>query len=176
MRLNDWQEVFSKAFIGLICASAGYPTALATREEDSRGVDLRILDKKDRSTFILVQAKCALSKSTTVNIKKDKIVYKLDAKNYNRLIERSITGRYILILVVVPDLPKDWLKLSEDCLTAYKCAYWKSLEGCEKKENASTVSIDIPKANLLTKEAIESLMEGVKKQIRSFEEFLEGVE
>ncbi|CAK8717983.1 MAG: protein of unknown function (DUF4365) [Candidatus Electronema aureum] len=100
----------------------------------------------------------------TINWTEDNnfISYDLDAEYYNKLLYRKEKSS-IPCLLVVMCLPRDkneWIQVSEQQLIIKKCCYYYSVNG-EPTENSSTKRVRIPKSQLLTPSAVQSLMERI---------------
>lgn len=65
----------------------------------------------------------------------------------------------ILIIVVVPDKIDEWINISEQETKFKKCAYWISLEGYKESSNKTSITIEIPRKNLLTPESISRIIQ-----------------
>ncbi len=104
------------------------------------------------------QLKCC---SLTLKQNKPKTArrYSLKAKNYNELVGNHYVPR-ILIVVLAPPLPTDWLSHSADELVLRKCGYWASLRSQSERDNESSVNIDLPNDQLFTPDALSSLLAG----------------
>lgn len=88
----------------------------------------------------------------------DTVIYDLEAKNYNDLVQREVEATpCILILLCLPSSEGDWIDADEDRLLLKHCCYWSSLQG-EATPNTSTKRIRIPRANMLTSAAITELL------------------
>ena len=64
----------------------------------------------------------------------------------------------ILALLILPDNGNEWIKWSEEELILRGKMYWVSFHHCESTNNTSTVSVRIPKSNLLSISSIEDLL------------------
>lgn len=98
---------------------------------------------------------------STVNwsIDGDHVVYDLEAKTFNDLVTRAPEAdRCILILLCLPRDEAQWLAGSEAELILRHCCYWAILEGAET-DREQTQRIRIPRANLLTVEAVAGILE-----------------
>ena len=104
-------------------------------------------------------------KSTEVwNIVDDHIVYNLEVKNYNDLVQGyndpSNVSPFILILLCLPRGRDSWLSVNNDNLILRNCCYWYSVdENHLTSQNQRTVTIKIPIENVLTPEALTDLMD-----------------
>jgi len=95
--------------------------------------------------------------------KDEYIIYDLDVKNYNDLInvykETSNISPLILILLLLPEEKNSWLTATHDNLVMQKCCYWFAVdEKLSNSNNNSKVRIKIPLANLLTPESLLKLL------------------
>jgi hypothetical protein len=63
----------------------------------------------------------------------------------------------ILVVVLVPENLVDWLVQSEDELSMRHCGYWVSLRGQPETVNATTVTVELPRSNQFTVEAVVSM-------------------
>jgi len=43
--------------------------------------------------------------------------------------------------------------------------FWIDLEGLPNRENTSSVAVQIPKANVVTPEALNSILEGIAEEV-----------
>lgn len=159
-------EHMSIAYVEALSAYHGY--SVTKPPVDNEGVDLYI-SCKDRvvkdslllSVQLNVQMKSSFS-SITYDSNGD-VHYPLEVKNYNLLTETMLANPTILILFEMHDVESNWIEHNPDFLKITKCAYWASLKGQEKTENKGTKTIVIPKENILTPDALKSLMIKISK-------------
>ncbi|KAF5047287.1 hypothetical protein DSECCO2_461980 [anaerobic digester metagenome] len=119
-----------------------------------------------------------LKSTGNFKINKDEVIYDLEVKNYNDLIEDKVGTQRILILYLMPKEEEinNWIIVNEETTTnidksiEYKyntafnyCAWWYSLRGKPKRKNKDRVRIKIPRNQILTKDSLKSLMEKVKE-------------
>jgi len=67
----------------------------------------------------------------------------------------------ILVVVLVPENLADWLVHSEDELSMRHCGYWVSLRGQLETSNATTVTVELPRSNQFTVEAVVSMFQRI---------------
>ena len=103
-----------------------------------------------------------LKSSCDVAFENGHVVYDLESKNYNDLVEESSMLPNILILLVLPTDSNDWLEVTADQLVMKRCAWWCSLEGQEPTTNQTTKRIFIPDGQIFSPAALIGLMEKVK--------------
>lgn len=157
---NTKKELFSYAYIKLVASISGLVVTETARALDNVGIDITIrapgIIKGILSPSIDAQVKCTVTNVT----KNTSIKYPLLINNYRMLISKSVTPQ-ILIIVTVPtqlascinvfDLQKETLVKS--------CAYWISLKGRQDTKNDKTITIEIPRENILTPDILIKLIE-----------------
>lgn len=104
---------------------------------------------------------------STVNYEVDNknncIVYDLEVKNYNDLVDDDVGTPRILILFTLPEDRTEWLNITPDATILKNCAWWCSLRGNSISDNNSKTRIKIPLNQVFTVEALHSLMDKVKR-------------
>jgi len=159
------KESLCRSYLTAIAAVARHN--IWVRSEHDYGVDgtFRMCEKRgkrhrENGTAIDFQAKS----SVDWFIDGADIVYDLEAKSYNDLVERSGVPRttpFILVLLCLNRDPVSWLSITEDRMLLQKTAYFTRLSGPSSK-NTSTERIRIPKANHVTPESLTALLVGVR--------------
>jgi len=86
------------------------------------------------------------------------IRYPVRIKNYRDLIINSQVPR-LLVVVLVPENLENWLQQSEDEMCMRYCAYWVSLRGQPERLNTANVTVELPRSNQFTVEALKSIMQ-----------------
>ena len=157
MDLNLRKEQFSRAYVHAIASAAGFGVSVPTVDEDSVDLQIggRILDGLlPLRPRIDVQMKC-----TAEEIRRDdQLIYPLRAKNYNQLNATNVLVPRLLVVVLVPESEDEWLLHSEHELIMRRCGYWIALTGREDTVNSSTVSVAIPRTNVLDVAGLRGLM------------------
>lgn len=88
------------------------------------------------------------------------VVYDLEAKTYNDFIRRNGnegSTPFVLMVLCLPQEPRDWCDFTEEQLLLKKCTYWFRPEG-DPTNNTQTIRIRIPRDQLATPEAIQALL------------------
>lgn len=149
------EEALSLAYAHAVAAGAGYATS--KRDFDTDGVDIQINAGGHMRPALDLQLKATTGLRT---IGTGELRYDLKLRNYELLREPTQTPRLLLIL----DLPQDqahWVTISPDELVLRHRAYWVNL--LDQPERMAThdtsVTIDVPKPNLLTIASLQALME-----------------
>lgn len=159
------KEGLSKAYVSAVANKAGMNCEINGRQFDY-GIDgtfsdVRILPNGRRSESGF---KIDFQLKSTVNIRVEdsEVIYSLNAKNYNDLVETAVGTPRILIVLALPQESDDWLSINEERLLLKKCAWWCSLRGKERTNNTASVNIHIPRDQILTVNEITRIMELVK--------------
>lgn len=153
------EELLSVAHVSALVASAGStPNPIA----NDFGVDMEVrrvgnFDGKriDLGVAIDLQLKATIN---WVDSEKH-VIYDLSADAYNRIIirnENSLTP-CLLVLCCLPKEKDRWVDASEEQLILRRCCYFHEINGAVSS-NTSSVRLRIPKSQLLTPIAVESLV------------------
>jgi hypothetical protein len=106
-------------------------------------------------------------KSTSRDIQDDNSIrYPLKLKNYDDLRMDDFAIPRILVVVLIPETPEDWLTQSETELCIRGCGYWISLRGKPKTQNTNAVTVAIPRTNQFTVAALQSIMERISQGVQ----------
>jgi hypothetical protein len=170
------QEDLSRAYIQAVSARAGVNLSLGTLAHDY-GVDgtfhqvtIRAYvdkagEKRQRRLNSGFNLEFQCKASTEWFEEPDAIVYDLEAKTYNDLVQRAATQNatpLVLILMCLPRAEAEWFLLTENHLFLRKCCYWHRLTGSETG-NTSQKRIRIPKAQLLDPTTVVDLLKRVER-------------
>ncbi len=149
----DQKEALSRIYMQALAARAGYLTSVPVPDRDS--VDLRIHAGGARRPALDVQLKAT---TTFPESQDDFLRFRLSIKNYRDLRLDTQTPR----LLVVLELPKDrsqWMTVTGEELVLRRRAYWLRLkQENEEVVHQKTVTVYIPKDNLLGVESLQNLM------------------
>jgi len=154
--LSTEQERFGDAFLLAVAALAG--CSAAKPYPDVEGIDWTVSCRLfRRRPKIDIQMKTWTGDDGSG----DQIRYPLKRKNYDSLIFDDPCIRRILLLVTVPKDPGEWMAQSSEQLILRHCGYWVSLEGLPPGDNQTTVTIYLPRTNVLTVPVLLDLMKRV---------------
>ena len=84
--------------------------------------------------------------------------HSIKLKNYNDLRIEQILVPRILVVVLVPDDPDDWLAHTEAELAFRRCGYWSSLRGLPASANATGQTVRMSRRRTFTIEAVRAIM------------------
>lgn len=157
----------SEAYLRALCAANGY--SIEKSNHDNDGVDIGLEckgkvaeDSTKHSTELKIQLKSSYANITAHD--DGSITYKLEVKNYKSLIDTKRMVPLILVVFHMPQEEAQWIEQNFDWLKIKKCAYWISLKGREDTDNIESISIRIPKENLLTKDSLREIMHKISKE------------
>lgn len=154
MAVSAQQEGFGNAFLAAVAAVAG--CAMSRPHPDHDSIDWTLSCVLYRRPKIDLQIKTW----TGDDLASDQIRYPLKRKNYDDLIVADVLAPRILVLVTIPK-DGEWMKLSASQLVLYRCVYWVSLAGRPASENDTSVTVSVPRSNLLTAQALQEMMQKI---------------
>ena len=157
------QEQLSRAYVHAVTAHAGLifePTSV------DYGVDgtIRVVIEKDGRRLLAGHGLDVQLKATTSwFIRDDTVVYDLEAKTYNDLVDRFNEPRgtpMVLMVLCLPGNETEWLDISHDRLLLRHCCYWCRVGGT-RTTNTATHRIEIPKSNIVDQDTVVDLLQRV---------------
>lgn len=165
--LQESMEDVSFAYVQGLCACNGYTISKVERDND--GIDATIKCKGYPSEGCLKYSPTLdiQLKASYVKLKPKKngdLTFVLETKNYNNLV---IGNRMTPIILVVLHMDKDkskWVKHSKTSLKITKCAYWLNLKNSQPTNNGTSITVVIPKENILSCSSLKKLMIKVAKE------------
>lgn len=86
------------------------------------------------------------------------IKFNLKKKNYDDLRETNLIIPRMLVVAELSDTCADWVKCSEQSVRFSKSVYWIDLYGKPVSSNTSSVTVDIPRKNVLSANILAALM------------------
>lgn len=161
MTENTQKENFSYAYIYAVAAPTGYSLQAATRRLDDSGIDATITVPGKLNSKRLPRFDVQIKSTSQDILKEESIKYKLSVKNYDELREEDPFVPQLLIVVLLPSDFNDWVFQTESSLCLKRCGYWLSLRGKPANFNQKTITIEIPRQNIFSSEALKSIMERI---------------
>lgn len=152
MAKSAQQEGFGDAFLIALAGVSG--CALQQRRPDDDSVDWTLSCRLPHRPKIDVQLKTWTGddgSGATLN-------YPLKIKNYNDLTLPNVMAPRMLVVIAIPQEPTDWADCSPAELALRHSAYWMSLLGLPAVIGQQTVTVYLPRANLLTADTLQDLM------------------
>jgi hypothetical protein len=162
MDLNLQKEQFSIAYLRAVAATAGFAVSPPGVDDDSVDYTIAVRGGSGtiRSPRLDIQLKCtAAPLAAGADLR-----YALKKKNCDDLRGDAFMVPRLLIVVRVPELTQDWLRQSENELAMRHCGYWVSLRGKPDMTNETTVTVSVPRSNVLTVDALRELMRRIGEE------------
>jgi len=156
MTEEQQKEQLSVAYVRAVAAVARVNTYKPEVDDDSVDIGFcaRLVRDRAQRPRLEAQLKC------TSSIAEDAANFRfaLKVKNYDDLRIDDVVPR-VLIVMVVPDAPADWLAQSAEEMVLRKSAYWVSLTGQPETDNTTTITVAVPKNQRFDVAALRTLLE-----------------
>ena len=162
------KEGISRAYVRAIAAAAGANLAVP---EDDYGIDLNLREVKvDQrggknrhidGVTLDVQMKC----SKDVKLEGEELVFDIEAKTYNDLVDTTVNTPRILVLLKIAEQELEWISQDDDKLEIRHCAYWASLKGKIPTTNTASVRIKIPLSQRFSSEVLKSFFQKINNGV-----------
>jgi hypothetical protein len=157
MAMTARQECFGDAFLLAVAGAAG--CAVSPRRPDDDSIDWTLSCRLSHRPKLDVQMKTTITDDGMGN----EISYPLKKKNYDDLRIVDVFSPRILVLVTLPREIGEWLSLSTDQLVLRRCGFWKSLAGLPASDNEFTVTVPVPRTNVLTVDGLCGMMQRINE-------------
>lgn len=163
--LQHTEECISLAYVHALTGKAG--VSLAAHRIHDYGIDgtfrsVKIVGNRRVESGFAVDFQ--MKATTSWEHKEDSVVYDLEAKTYNDLVQREIEAtRCILILLCLPPEQDEWVDTNETRTILKHCCYWTGLDG-PATTNTSTKRISIPRVNTLTSAVIAQILDAERNR------------
>ncbi len=164
MDINQQKEQFSNAYLQALTSAAGYSLYKPFVDNDS--VDWGIAAKGREGVVRAPRLELQLKSTSRDVLDRNTIRYPLKLKNYNDLILDGYATPRILVVVIIPENPTDWLKQSLEELCLRQCGYWISLRGMPPTTNQANVTVTIFRTNQFTVVALQSIMLAISQGVQ----------
>ncbi|MEM6404911.1 MAG: DUF4365 domain-containing protein [Cyanobacteria bacterium P01_D01_bin.116] len=166
MDINIQKEEFSYAYIYAVVSAAGYSFQIANRPLDIGGIDIIISGEEKEYSLYPPRLEVQVKSTSTAVIDNEFIRYPLKLKNYNELRKSKTLVPKILVIILLPDNPQEWVNQSEEELCLRRCGYWLSLKGQPETQNVESVTVYLPRQQLFTADAVKNIMEQIETRGR----------
>lgn len=155
MTEEQQKEQFSIAYVRAVAAAAQVNIYKPEVDDDSVdiGFAVRSVVGRPQPPRLEAQLKCtAVADSDEQNFRLE-----LKVKNYHDLRGEHYVPR-VLIVVIVPAAPQDFLTQDHESLALHRCGYWLSLRAMPETKNTAKVTVAIPRGQMFTVEALKQLL------------------
>lgn len=162
------EEQLSRAYVHAVAAHAGLIFEPASQDYGVDGTIKAVTIMPDGRRFVGgYNLDVQLKATTNWKVSNNEIVYDLEAKTYNDLVDRFNEDRatpMVLAVLCLPVNQTNWLSVSLNELALRNCCYWCQV-GKTKTTNAATKRIKIPQGNILNQSTMTALMQKVKNGV-----------
>jgi hypothetical protein len=161
---NEQKQQLSVAYVHAVTAQAGYTCQVQTVDDDS--VDVLVGARgyvHNQAVIRSPRIELQLKATSSPRLGAKHLTFPLSRKNYEDLRARALIPRLLLVLVL-PKEPAEWIETSEDCMISRRCAYWASVLGMPETRNRRSVSIRLPLSQRLDVAQMQRLMQQVSRQ------------
>lgn len=153
----------SYAYLHMIAARGGFSCAYAHRHLDDAGVDAVLHEDGRRlapdSVLMSFEVHVQLKATYQTPAEQDGCFsYSLTVPRYDKLRKPNVNSPRILVVLYLPADAGEWLRHSEDCLVAKRCAYWVSLRNAPDSANPKHQTVYVPRRQILSVESLTELM------------------
>jgi hypothetical protein len=150
------QGYYGEAFVRVLAASAGLVVSRAdldvTGEDFTIGYPGRRGSMRHPKIEVQVKSWCSPGGNATA------WRYRMRAEHYNELAGRLFYLPRYLFLVIVPADAEQYTTVSDSALHLRHAGYWASLADLPQVTDARTVTVDVPRHNLLTAASLHDLL------------------
>ena len=156
-----FEEDLSISYLRAVAAQAQVTFELRHRDENSIDVHLSKQTTTEDGNEFYAMFNVQLKATFSGYIETDTTIhYPLNVKNYNDL-RRPASNSIILCLLILPDDCSNWISQTPEELCLKKCMYWLSLKDYPETQNTTSVTVEIPKTNIVTVEALLNMIHDV---------------
>jgi hypothetical protein len=163
MAANEQKQQLSVAYVHAVAARAGYACQVQHVDDDS--IDVQVAARgwiHEQSVCVSPRLDLQLKATALPPLAGDHLPFPLPVKNYNDLRGLTLVPR-VLVVLHLPLDSSNWIEQSESEMQSRHCAYWLSLFQQPETQNSSTVTVHLPRQQMLTVDALRGLMEGVSR-------------
>jgi hypothetical protein len=157
------EELLSLAHVQAIAGQAGVSMSYFDLDYGFDGTFRSIRARGSRLVTQGLAVDFQLKASVKYLVEPEYIVYDLEVKNYNDLIDRRLSSSGIPCILLLKTLPSNrdtWLTASEDSLILGGGCYWAYLDG-KLSTNSKTVRIRISRQQLFLPESLQWMLNNV---------------
>ena len=151
--VNVIPERLGHAIVEMVAARAGCEVLQPLTDYTS--VDASI---KPISGTPGIQIDVQIKASSNLNRNRSHVKFPLKIKNYDDLRDDNLIIPRMLVVADLAELEKDWLSFSKEEVVFKRSVYWFDLHALPATPNTTSVTLDIPKANILTADRLSTLM------------------
>jgi hypothetical protein len=161
---SNLQGYFGESFVRVLASAAGL---IASKEDlDVMGVDFTLGLPASRGTTRFPKIEVQVKSWSRAAGPAEAWHYPMRAAHYNDLAGAGYCVPRYLFLVVVPEDVDRYTQADDEALRLRHCGYWASLadQAPIDAQQQKTITVRVPKRNMLTVSALRALMTPVPAQ------------
>jgi hypothetical protein len=162
MTREDRQEALSLAYVHAVAAACGMTHSVPSKDY---GIDLVLNDiREERHRFTESGWSLAIQLKSTASVVEMRagISYDLPVRAYDAL-RATFPVRRILVLSVLPDDERQWVRYTHSRMELRQRAFWISLRGRPAVRNRSSLRLTIPKRQRFTSDGLRAIMASIER-------------
>ena len=156
MELNQQKEQFSLAYVYAVAAVAGFSTYRPSVDDDS--IDLGIAARGGSGNLKSPRLEIQLKSTARDAGMGATVAFSLKRKNYDDLIADVLVPRILVVVTLPSDDCGDWLEHRPTDLVLRRCGFWLSLAGSAPSSNEATVTVNLPRTQHFSPNALTNIM------------------
>lgn len=162
---SNQMEDIHISYISALCASAGMSYDTQRHDDDSTdGIIKKRIKLPNASVDASLRIQLKSTHSHSLYKEQDEAIkYTLKVKNYNDLCRKATTP-IILGLLILPDNEEQWVQCNLEELLIKGRMYWADFSRSPESENANSVTVNIPKTNIVNKEFLLEALSKIAKE------------
>lgn len=157
MNSNTQMSRFSLSYIEAVASCAGFQVVETKVDHDS--VDGVLISDFGRRPRVEFQAKATARDL----VRETHIHFPLTIKNYDDLRIEAINPR-ILVVLIMPQATEEWIHQTNVELCLRHCAYWMSLKGEPASSNTSSITVEVPMAQVFDSDQLTGMMQRTERR------------
>ena len=158
MDIEKIKEELSKSYLNAVCSRAGIDVECMTHDADSIDVHIKKEYTASNGEICISQMNIQLKATSQILREDDQTIsFPLKVKNYNDLRKRCACP-FLLCVLFLPNDETEWINHSTSELIIKRCMHWMNLVGMPDTSNKETVTLRIPKGNIVSPSTMEQLL------------------
>lgn len=164
MTPEQQKEELSRAWLCAVAASCGYTLASWSQDQDCIDVTVGAPGVLTGGAVADPKVDLQLKATNSVNyVRSDHVALQVPRRQYERLTRRSFAEK-VLVVLVLPDDPTEWVKVSPEQLVLRKCAYFAVARHLAPIADAESKVVQVPFTRPFTPAALRAMMERVSRE------------
>lgn len=162
MTPEQQREELSRAYVSAVAAVCGYKRGEWSQDDSCVDVTISTAGIVGAGTYadpkVDLQLKCTSDRRHV--LRDGRISWSLSLDHHAQLVSKSMNPK-LLVVVVLPSDPKQWLSHSPKQLVLRRCAWWLRMTGLPAavpKKGQNSVTVHLPKKQTFSPEALQSIM------------------